>query len=150
MSWFTVEELRAIFSLDRPRYLDINLAEEEIPGFWDDESNDDESAQDSQYMSALVNGNTGCLFYLRYNGDVGFSSRNPAYSGSEDAVQEYYLCNGQRDEFPMAWAISVSDILAVLEYFVVHHQPAPWIHWHNDSGDGECIGASSSNCGATD
>jgi hypothetical protein len=127
-----------MFGPGRPRYLDICLTEEDSPGFWDDESND----ADGQYMSALVNNDTGWLNYLRYNGDAGFSSRNPAYSGSEDAVQEYYLSNGQMDEFPLAWAISASEILEVLEYFVTHRQPAPWIHWHNDSGDGECIGMS--------
>ncbi len=134
MSWQTVDELRAMFGSDRPRYLDICLAQEDSPGFIDDQSN-----KARQYMSALVNDKTGWLSYLRYNGDAGFSSRNPAYSGAEDAVQEYYLSNGQRDEFPLAWAICASEVLAVLEYFVIHLQPAPWIHWHNDSTDGECI-----------
>lgn len=40
--------------------------------------------------------------YLRYNGDAGFSSRNPSYAGQPDANQEYYLSNGQREEYPLA------------------------------------------------
>src|SRR5678815_3132714 len=32
-------------------------------------------------LCALMNGNLGWLMWARYEGDAGFSSRNPAYSG---------------------------------------------------------------------
>jgi hypothetical protein len=74
----------------------------------DDRSNYEEvwvEAEDGQSMCALINGHTGFLMYRRHPGDSGFTSRNPNYRGPTDAVQEYYLNNGQRDEYPMLWAI---------------------------------------------
>ena len=55
-------------------------------------------------LCLLVNGEHGWLMCLRYSGDAGFSSRNPAYVGDPDATLEYYLSNGQRDVYPVAWA----------------------------------------------
>jgi len=40
--------------------------------------------------------------FLRENGDAGFSSRNSSYSGSPDALIDYYLDNGQHDQYPAA------------------------------------------------
>jgi len=98
-------------------------------------------ARDGQAMVALVNGDTGWLMYVRHSdGDAGFSSRNPAYSGPEDAVQDYRLSNGQSDEYPLAWALPVEDLLRAMEYFVQEGKPPTWIHWHNDSGDGVQLG----------
>ncbi len=52
-------------------------------------------------MCALINGSLGWLMYLRENGDAGFSSRIPKYTGSSDAKLEYFLSNDQRDEYPL-------------------------------------------------
>ena len=52
-------------------------------------------------MVALINGEFGWLMYLRYDGDAGFSSRNPSYQGPSDAMIEYFLSNGQLDEYPV-------------------------------------------------
>src|SRR5262245_11661692 len=91
--------------------------------------------KDGQSMCALINGDSGWLMYLRYNGDAGFSSRNPSYSGPPDAKQEYYLSNGQRDEYPLAWAIPIEEVHRALDHFEREQRPPPWITWHNDSGD---------------
>lgn len=69
---------------------------------------------DGQSLYALVNGNVGWLMYLRKYGDAGFSSRNPNYSGPEDATIEYFLSNGQRDEHPASWALPILEIQRVL------------------------------------
>jgi hypothetical protein len=93
-------------------------------------------ASDGQSLSALINGDLGWLMYQRGPDDPGFSSRNPNYAGVADATIEYVLGNGQRDEYPAAWAFSTSEVLRALEYFRVHRQPPPFASWHNDSADG--------------
>ena len=77
--------------------------------------------------------------YLRENGDAGFSSQNPNYSGPADATIEYRLSNGQQDEYPASWALSVAEIERALNFFQKEHKPPTFIHWHNDSGDGTVL-----------
>jgi hypothetical protein len=89
-----------------------------------------------QVMCALINDQLGWLMYLRESGDAGFSSRNPNYDGPPNAKLDYYLSNGQRDEYPLAWALPVAQIRQALEYFRIEQKPPPFIAWHNDSGDG--------------
>jgi hypothetical protein len=96
---------------------------------------------DGQVMCALVNNDRGWLMYLREKGDPGFSSRNPNYDGPPNAQVEYELSNGQRDYYPASWALPLSEVRRVLEFFEREHRPAPFVVWHNDSGDGVAIGA---------
>jgi len=77
--------------------------------------------------------------YLRKEGDAGFSSRTPDYNGAVDAVYEYYLDNGQLDEYPAPWALPISEVQRALEHFITQAEPVPWIIWHNDAGDGATI-----------
>ena len=95
---------------------------------------------DGSSLCALINGELGWLMYLREPGDAGFSSRNPAYAGDPNAVVEYRLSNGQRDEYPRAWALPVSVVEDAMNYFRQNGAPPPFITWHNDSGDGYEIG----------
>lgn len=78
--------------------------------------------------------------YLRENGDAGFSTRNPGYSGNPDALIDYCLDNGQRDQYPAEWALPVAEVQRALEHFITHAEPASWLTWHNDSEDGATIG----------
>src|SRR5215813_10625316 len=71
-------------------------------------------------LLALVNGDRGWLMCLRYDGDAGFSSRNPRYAGTPDALIEYELANGQMDKYPAAWALSRTEVFGALEYFARH------------------------------
>jgi hypothetical protein len=96
-------------------------------------------APDGQSLCALINGDLGWLMYLRQPGDAGFSSRNPNYSGPENATIEYVLSNGQRDEYPASWALPTLEVHRAMKYFRENNQPPPFIHWHNDSGDGSTI-----------
>jgi alpha-D-ribose 1-methylphosphonate 5-triphosphate synthase subunit PhnI len=147
--WHSVEEIRKLLGPDRPQYLYIGLSTKDLEEKDNEDNEDllddqydevDEYLADSQYLVALINGDLGWLMYLRYNGDVGFSTRNPDYAGPEDAVLEYYLSNRQRDAYPLSWAIPVSEIERALEYFITELKPPPWLHWHNGSEDGEVIG----------
>jgi len=83
-------------------------------------------------ICALINGEAAWLMFLRSEGDAGFSTRNPDYAGPPKAVIEYYLANGQRDEYPASWNITTSEALRALEYFLQEEVMAPWLHWHED------------------
>jgi hypothetical protein len=84
-------------------------------------------------ICALVNGEAAWLMYLRYEGDAGFSTRNPQYAGPEKAVIEYHLSNGEQDEFPAAWNITTSAAFRALECFFEEAAMAPWLHWYDDT-----------------
>lgn len=83
-------------------------------------------------ISALINGDAAWLMYLRFEGDAGFSTRDPNYSGPPKAVIEYYLSNGQRDEYPASWNITTAEALRALEYFFVEEGMAPWLQWQEE------------------
>lgn len=83
-------------------------------------------------LSALINGDRGWLIYFEAEEDPGFSSRNPAYDGPADAVIEYYLDNGQRDEYPASWAYPLDEVMRALEYFRREEKRPPFIEWHRD------------------
>lgn len=83
----------------------------------------------------LVNGSHAWLMYLRHHdGDTGFSSRNPHYTGPASATMPFLLGNGQIDEYPVAWTLSLEEASVACEYFVLSQggQP-PDITWHDDS-----------------
>jgi hypothetical protein len=90
-------------------------------------------------MCALINRDKGWLMYLRESGDAGFSSRNPNYPGAPDETLEFYMENGQLDEYPKAWIIPIDEIKKALDFFQKEKKPPTFINWHNDSGDGEKI-----------
>lgn len=96
--------------------------------------------QPEQSLCALINGDVGLLMYLREPGDAGFSSRNPDYSGPTDATIEFVLSNGQVDCYPASWALPLPLIMQAVAYFQSEGLPAPFIAWHNDSGDGRVPG----------
>ena len=54
--------------------------------------------------------------YLRYNGDVGFSSRNIKYEGPAKSTIEYRLDNGRHDEYPASWTYPVDVIEHALHF----------------------------------
>jgi len=81
-------------------------------------------------LCALINADCAWLMYLRFEGDSGFSTRNPEYQGSAGARIEYRLANGQRDEHPASWNISTAEAVRALEYFLAEEKMAPWLTWH--------------------
>jgi hypothetical protein len=84
-------------------------------------------------IAALINGDAAWLMFVRYEGDPGFSTRNPQYAGPKKAVIEYYLSSGQRDEYPASWNITTAEAIRGLEFFFEEEGMAPWLHWNDDS-----------------
>jgi len=84
-------------------------------------------------IAALVNGDAAWLMFIRHEADAGFSTRNPQYSGPPKAMIEYYLSNGQRDEYAAAWNITTAEALRALEYFLERETMAPWLSWYDDT-----------------
>ncbi|HEY5551971.1 MAG TPA: hypothetical protein VIK52_08785, partial [Opitutaceae bacterium] len=82
----TIEELGVRFRSPRPQFLELWAA-----------------APPDQLHCALISGDVGWLMFLRGIGDAGFSTRNPSYSGSPDALVDYLLDNVQHDQYPAAW-----------------------------------------------
>ena len=80
-------------------------------------------------ICALVNNETAWLMFMRHEGDAGFSTTNPNYAGPKDAAIEYYLSNGQRDEYPASWNITTAEARRALKYFFEHRAMAPWLSW---------------------
>ena len=86
---------------------------------------------EGQSVCALINGNLGWLMYLRFEGDAGYSSRNPLESSEENI--EFYLSNGQRDEYPKKWAYPLNTIKEALFSFIDDGQLSKQVEWHDDS-----------------
>ena len=83
-------------------------------------------------VCTLVNGSYAWLMFLREEGDSGFSTRNPKYDGPKEALIEYFLSNGQRDEYPAAWNVTTPEAIRALEYFFEHEAMAPWLQWQEE------------------
>lgn len=86
---------------------------------------------DEQAMCALINGKMGWLMYLPNDEGDSFHSRNPHYTGDESAVMEFYLSNGQRDEYPLSWVLPADILYLALEYFEREKKPADFICWEH-------------------
>jgi len=84
-------------------------------------------------IGALINGQAAWLTFVRHEGDAGFSTRNLQYTGPQKAMIEYYLSNGQRDEYPVAWNITTAEALRALEFFLEEEDMAPWLTWQDES-----------------
>ena len=80
-------------------------------------------------ICALINGEAAWLMFMRCEGDAGLSTRNGTYAGPRQAVIEYHLSNGQRDEYPASWNITTGEALRALEYFLTEATMAPWLEW---------------------
>jgi hypothetical protein len=70
--------------------------------------------------------------YLRHNGDSGFSSRNPNFSGNPDDSIEYQLDNGQLDVYPASWALPLAAVREALRSFLEVHSRPDFVTWHEE------------------
>ncbi|GLS46647.1 hypothetical protein [Methylobacterium brachythecii] len=84
-------------------------------------------------LCALISGGRGWLMFLRGPDDPGLSSRNPAYDAPGDALADFTLSNGQRDQYPLSWTYPVEVIERALDHFRSTGAPAPFIAWHDDA-----------------
>jgi hypothetical protein len=83
-------------------------------------------------ISALINDGRALVIFGRYDGDAGLSSRSRDVADDSGQQMEFYLSNGQRDEYPLAWTVPTKDALAAFDYAFLYQQAAPWIIWHDD------------------
>lgn len=72
-------------------------------------------------MSMLRNGKHAFLMYLREPGDSGYVSVGDAADGSV----QYTLGNGQVDEYPRSWCISLETCYMALAFFFVNDRMRP-------------------------
>ena len=71
-------------------------------------------------LMMLVNGDVAWLMYLSdLQADSSFHSCNPLYTGSVEARKEFFLSNGQRDEYPVAWTLPLEEACVACDYFVL-------------------------------
>ena len=87
--------------------------------------------KNGESLCALINGNIGWLMYLRFEGDAGFSSRNPSISIDEDV--EYFLCNGQKDIYPKSWTYHIDKLTEAMQSLLKDGQLPHQLEWHDDS-----------------
>jgi hypothetical protein len=87
-------------------------------------------------LCALLHRKSAWLMYLRYDGDAGFSSRNPGFRGHGDLPMQFMLSNGQVDEYPASWTYPAETAFEALVEFARDGRVPDSIVWFNDSGDG--------------
>ena len=75
--------------------------------------------------------NIGWLMYLRFEGDSGYSSRNPLETSDE--YIEFYVSNGQCDEYPKNWTYPIHTIKEALFSFIENSELPKQVEWRNDS-----------------
>ena len=87
---------------------------------------------DGPSLTILVNGTHAWLMYLYNQEDSsGTISRNPSYSGSTEATMQFFLSNGQKEEYPLAWTISLENAFKACEYFLLNQGGrSSTVIWH--------------------
>jgi hypothetical protein len=88
-------------------------------------------------LEVLAYGDRAWLKYRRRKSDPGFTSRDPAYTGPKETLHEFALQSGQRVVYPVAWTISKQEAVRAVNHFLRTGEKAPWIIWHNPTGDQE-------------
>ncbi|WP_243614053.1 Imm1 family immunity protein [Shimia aestuarii] len=84
-------------------------------------------------LCALLNRQYGWLMFLRFEGDAGFSSRNPLREQSEGPKEAFVLSNGQVDNFPSSWTMDRKMVFDALLEFVASGQRPSKVDWHDDT-----------------
>ena len=90
--------------------------------------------RETESMTGLFSGGQAVLFLTGGEGEPGFSSRSPRYTGSAHARLTFTLSNGREDEYPASWAVPGEDATRALEHFFFTGQHPSFIHWHDESG----------------
>lgn len=87
---------------------------------------------DGPSLTILVNGIHAWLMYLYNQEDAsGSISRNPHYSGSTEVTMQFFLNNGQKEEYPIAWTLPLEDAFKACEYFLLNQGgQSSTIIWH--------------------
>lgn len=86
-------------------------------------------------LCALINAHCGWLMFLRFPGDVGFSSRNPAADADDAATEIFVLNNRQADTYPKTWTLDRATVFAAISRFALAGDMASNLLWHDDCAD---------------
>ena len=77
----------------------------------------------------LRSGTNAFLMYLRHAEDSGFVSGRPAVAS--DTQVGYRLSNGQVDQYPELWCVSLRQCREALSHFFSHEGARPdMVAWH--------------------
>ena len=87
--------------------------------------------QNGASLCALINKNVGWLMYIRFEGDSGFSTRNPNLI-SKNTI-EFKLSNGQMDHYPEHWTYDLKTLSDAMQNFLSDGQLPPQVTWHDNS-----------------
>lgn len=90
------------------------------------------SEDNGSSLCALLNRQCGWLMFLRFEGDVGFSSRKPLREQSEGVEEAFVLSNGQVDTYPSSWTMDRKMVFDALLEFVASGQRPSKVDWHED------------------
>jgi hypothetical protein len=86
-------------------------------------------------FAVLLAGDRCFMMFLRFVGDAGFSSRNPAAKGRK--VVTFTMANGQADDYPLASTYPVDDGFRALSTFIDTGRVPDDLGWRNDARDGQ-------------
>jgi len=80
-------------------------------------------------LCMLRSANRALLMFLRHgDGDTGFTTRAGDDVAGAETVQ-FTLANGQIDEYPSSWTVSVAQARDAMEYFFRTAAMAPFLEW---------------------
>ncbi len=86
--------------------------------------------EDRPSLTVLINGTFAWLMYLQNPNDAGFHSLNSHDNSSTERRMPFQLSNGQEDEYPVAWTVSLEKAFDACTYFVrTQGGRSPAIHW---------------------
>lgn len=79
----------------------------------------------------LVRNSTQSLaIYLKYNGDLGFTTYNP--KGTSLEMKEFILTNGQKDEYPTSFLVDNKDGLEILKFYLLTGEMYQGVEWREE------------------
>lgn len=91
------------------------------------------SDQDGPSLTLLKSGDRCMLMYLEHPEDSGFTSRNAETTEkNEQRLLDFYLSNGQKDQYPYAWTVSIEVGLDALDFFSKTKGRSPKVIWNKD------------------
>jgi hypothetical protein len=83
-------------------------------------------------LFGLFNNDHAVLSYTRNIDEASFSARSNDVGSAAAQSLEFFLSNGQCDEYPVAETISSADAAKAFDYFFKQENLPPWIKWHKD------------------
>jgi hypothetical protein len=85
------------------------------------------SKENGESFCALFNEHGAWLLWLE--DDNGAVSFNPDYTGPDEAIEVFYLENGQLDEMLAQNCVDKEKAIRALLYYFEHGQKPDWLDW---------------------